>query len=1436
VAVAHYTERLAEPSGTATTSKPDAMTDSERDRAPPPAASVAGAAVGAHPEAVHGESVVLRALALAWTPRHRKWVIDLLRRLDLRTSRGGFYGQAEVDECLAALAGRGLVARSEQGWQCAPETRIAMFRAALAEPEFRRWREAVLHADGMSIERGWFHFTGAAPAITAARLVFYGGEAVERWHQIEQAGRQLPEWPAVIDQIALSGFDADSFRRADPSLAASMLAVAIDYGLRVLHPALSAVLAHALERLAGPPARGSDGLRVRAAAALVLAGRGEQARALLEGRDDGQARGLRAAILATEGHWEQAASAFEDALATRRNETGQRKRLLDDTYAWLYPMCLFAGRDPARVAAARRHCAGEAGPRKAADDSIWGRWVRAADIRLGDEPADPAFGELHAWFGTRPQLTWAQRLMLRAWLLGTEPPVAPVEHPAGAGRDPALARAAARAALGRALEQTGLAWLAGQVRSAEQVLAGLPPGEPFFVAGAGEAWRDALAAIAALGSDQADAAAPQVVARVLWAIHRDAGGRVTAIEPLEQKRGVRDWNKPRAMPLSRLARNPDLPADDARVARAVRSTRGYAATLAIDIGAAAAALIGHPRVVMAESPERFVQLIEDQPELRFEQVDGHWLLRFEPDLIVLGTQGPGFEFDAHGAVRGGGAPLEGAVFVLPGDGEGQARLIRVSAAHRRVAALAAGGLKVPQTASQELQAAMPALSAHFRLRAEQAPGARSVTASAGLRAELAPAGAGVRLRVVSAPLGPAGPRLAPGVGRTDVVAPIDGEMCAVRRDLAREREMLRGVLDRFPALEPPEDRARVPEWSIDDPEQALAIIEALPAQAGIDGIDWPQGRRMHVVSAGAEGVKVRVKRDGRWFAIDGELRVDEDRVLDLAQLLEWAGSRRSRFVPLGEDRWLALTDRLRQQIDDLAAVAEPGRGAALRAPEQAAEWLDDALADTRRDDEALRDRLAALRSAVESPVALPAALQATLRPYQAQGYAWIAQRAQAGFGACLADDMGLGKTVQALALLLARASLGPALVVAPTSVCANWIDEAGRFAPGLRARLYGAPGGREELLREAGPGDLVVVSYTLLQQSVEAFAGLRWATLVADEAQAIKNASAKRSQAVRELDADFRLALSGTPIENRLDELWAIMNFTNPGLLGSAQRFGERFVVPIERDRDLRAQRTLRRLIAPFVLRRLKSEVLDDLPARTETVLHVSPEPDEAAHYELLRRQALATALGAGSRDRINVLAQLTRLRRAACDPRLVSPELGIVGAKVGAFVELAQELVANRHKALVFSQFTDFLALLREPVAAAGIASQYLDGSTPAAERARRIAAFQAGEGDLFFISLKAGGFGLNLTAADYVVIVDPWWNPAAEDQASGRAHRIGQSRPVTVYRLVTRGSIEERIVALHHDKRSLAQGILEDIDATALPSMQELVSLLDDDPLTGP
>ncbi len=375
-------------------------------------------------------------------------------------------------------------------------------------------------------------------------------------------------------------------------------------------------------------------------------------------------------------------------------------------------------------------------------------------------------------------------------------------------------------------------------------------------------------------------------------------------------------------------------------------------------------------------------------------------------------------------------------------------------------------------------------------------------------------------------------------------------------------------------------------------------------------------------------------------------------------------------------------------------------------------------------------------------------------------------------------------------------------------------------------------------MRALGAGHLLVCSYALLQIDAEILTAAPWHSVVLDEAQAIKNAATRRARAALALHSDFRLALTGTPIENRLGELWSIMAFCNPGLLGSADQFARQFANPIERQDDphIKAQvsRRLRRLLSPFLLRRTKAEVLTDLPPRTEIVHEVVPGARERALLEALRQQAeqsvggaLATGV-AGGQGRFQMLAALTRLRRAACDPRLVAPELGLVGAKVQEFEQLATELVAGRHKALVFSQFTDFLALLRERLDAAGLHYQYLDGSTPAAERNKRIAAFQAGEGDLFLISLKAGGFGLNLTMADYVIITDPWWNPASEEQASARAHRIGQQRPVTVYRLVTQGSIEEKIVRLHRSKRDLAEGILSGEDAGAPIDAAQLLALL--------
>jgi SNF2 family DNA or RNA helicase len=600
---------------------------------------------------------------------------------------------------------------------------------------------------------------------------------------------------------------------------------------------------------------------------------------------------------------------------------------------------------------------------------------------------------------------------------------------------------------------------------------------------------------------------------------------------------------------------------------------------------------------------------------------------------------------------------------------------------------------------------------------------------------------------------------------------------------------------------------------------------------------------VRVDTAGMGQLALRVHTRQEWLALDGELKVDEELVLNLQQLVALQAQHvASRFMPLGDGRYVALTQELKERLAEMARVAEQRSAgkdtlAALRVPTVAAPWLQQVVQGAQFTmDEAMARQLARLEEAQAWVPALPSTLQARLRPYQEEGYEWAMRLSYAGLGACLADDMGLGKTLQALAVLLARAAKGPALIVAPTSLVGNWRAEALRFAPSLDVHIYGEPGADREAQRALdGPGQVLIVSYALLQPEAEAFQAKSWSTLILDEAQAIKNAAAKRSQAVFGLKADFRLALSGTPIENRLAELWSVMRACNPGLLGSLSRFNERFAGPIERQRDKAAQRQLRRLIGPFILRRTKAQVLDDLPPRTELVLKVHSEAAEKAHYEALRRDALVAAERSLSGDapgqaQLNILAGLTRLRRAACDPRLASPHLHLIGAKVQAFGELATELVANGHKTLVFSQFVDFLQLLKAPLDEAGIAYQYLDGSTPAAERMKRVDAFQAGQGDLFLISLKAGGFGLNLTVADFVVIADPWWNPAAEDQASGRAHRIGQQRPVTVYRLVNEGTLEEKILTLHRDKRELADLLLEDDgnERKVLPRADELMALM--------
>ncbi|HEU5060484.1 MAG TPA: DEAD/DEAH box helicase, partial [Kofleriaceae bacterium] len=503
-------------------------------------------------------------------------------------------------------------------------------------------------------------------------------------------------------------------------------------------------------------------------------------------------------------------------------------------------------------------------------------------------------------------------------------------------------------------------------------------------------------------------------------------------------------------------------------------------------------------------------------------------------------------------------------------------------------------------------------------------------------------------------------------------------------------------------------------------------------------------------------------------------------------------------------------------LDLLAARSERGRVPAVAVPALTA--LCDELGAPRP---AAAARLAALLGEEGIPPApLPAGFAGTLRPYQQAGASWLAFLRASGFGAVLADDMGLGKTVEALAVIDGRT-----LVVCPTSVLHNWEAEIARFRPDLSVATYHGP--RRELDRRA---EVVLTTYAILRIDREQLGGERWKTVILDEAQAIKNPDSQSAQAAFALEADFRLAMSGTPIENRLDELWSVCHFTNPGLLGGRADFQRRVAGPIAAGRA-DAAAWLRDKIRPFVLRRLTRDVAPELPPRTDLVISVELDEEERAIYDAVRAASRAEIAGQLA-ENVNVmqaLEALLRLRQAACHPALLP---GIAppptSSKITCLVEALETAAADGHKALVFSQWTSLLDLVEPHLAAAAIGFTRLDGST--VDRAGVVRAFQdEGGPPVLIASLKAGGTGLNLTAADHVFVLDPWWNPAAEDQAADRAHRIGQDKPVLVYRLVAKDTVEERILELQARKRALADAALGETDRAAALTRDDLLALLE-------
>jgi superfamily II DNA or RNA helicase len=449
---------------------------------------------------------------------------------------------------------------------------------------------------------------------------------------------------------------------------------------------------------------------------------------------------------------------------------------------------------------------------------------------------------------------------------------------------------------------------------------------------------------------------------------------------------------------------------------------------------------------------------------------------------------------------------------------------------------------------------------------------------------------------------------------------------------------------------------------------------------------------------------------------------------------------------------------------------------------------------------------------------LPDGVMAELRHYQEQGVDWLSFARDAELGAVLADDMGLGKTLQTICVLKGRA-----LVVCPKSVVHNWAAEIARFRPSLRTAVY--HGAERELDHTA---DVTLTTYAVLRLDLRELASEDWDIVVLDEAQAIKNADSQTARAAFGLKARWRVALSGTPVENRLEELFSVMHFTNPGLLGGRADFQSRYATPIAAGNPEAGQR-LRNKIRPFVLRRLKRDVLPELPPRTDSLLYVELDEGERAVYDAVRAATQKDVLEKLSHGGsvLHALEALLRLRQAACHSALVPGQVAERSSKIDRLLETLEELVAEEHKALVFSQWTSLLDRVEPALQAAGLGYLRLDGSTR--DRAGVVAKFQSDDGPpVLLISLKAGGTGLNLTAADHVFLLDPWWNPAVEDQAKDRAHRIGQERPVMVYRMVAKDTVEERILALQDKKRALVEVALGEASAAGALTRQDLLDLL--------
>jgi len=913
--------------------------------------------------------------------------------------------------------------------------------------------------------------------------------------------------------------------------------------------------------------------------------------------------------------------------------------------------------------------------------------------------------------------------------------------------------------------------------------------------------------------------------RLIWMVEY-TGDRMR-LNAKEQKLSANGtWSKGRPISLSRLysGKLPYLSVQDRKISACIAkqvNPETHGVNYQFDMDKTLPAMVNHPLLFFAKSPATPVEFVSGEPELLVEERGAHLHIRFAQDVtnhdITIFQETPT-----------------------------RYKIIEINDNHRRIAQITGNnGLVVPIEASEQVLTAIGNISSFMTVHSAIAADAQSnkqtnieqVEADSTIYMHLLPYGTGFRLEMFVKPFKAGGHYLKPGQGVENIIAEVHGHRLQTKRNLGFEEQKAREVEESCPILdlaidlEQENDR----EWHLQNPDDCLQALQELQTIQDQVVIEWPEGRKLsitHQASLKNLNLKVRTNQQN-WFALSGELKLDQDAVIDLRELLSKVKNSRSNFIQIGDGQFLALTQEFKKKLEEINLFSEgqeTGEGDEVLIHHLAAIPLEEIVSQAKAQvDNGWNEQITRIHESQSFKPQLPSTLRAELRDYQCEGFNWLSRLAHWGVGGCLADDMGLGKTIQALTAVLSLAADGPSLVVAPTSVSSNWQSESNRFTPTLTVKTLTGKN-RAEIIANLDKFDLLITTYTLLQQENKLLSSVQWQTVILDEAQAIKNAATKRSKAAMALKARFRLLTTGTPVENHLGELWNLFHFINPGLFGSLNRFNERFAIPIERFHNREARLKLKKLIRPFILRRIKSQVLEELPSRTEITLEVEMSEEETLFYEALRQNALEVLENNRKKKarHLQILTEIMKLRQACCNPRLITKNTNIESAKLKVFSSVVDELLAGEHKALIFSQFIGHLSILREHLDNKGIDYRYLDGSTSSIKRKQQVDAFQAGEGDLFLISLKAGGLGLNLTAADYVIHMDPWWNPAVEDQASDRAHRIGQTRPVTIYRLVCKNTIEEKIVQLHQEKRDLAGSLLEGSDISAKMSSQDLLDLI--------